>query len=350
MPAPHLRPSALTDALPDTAREVVARGTIEGGSADAAPLPYALWQTPSGQVWVDIGGPEGGVRVPAATVGALDAALREHFPGDASRVVSVGVEDGVLSMGLRQSVALESAWVLVAAAVAVTAVALLVVAARRARRRAEVLREVAAHQTAGREAERAHVARELHDGPVQDLSVIAMEVAGMAAPEAEDVREGLRRVSRDLRSLAEGLRPPVLDRFGLREALVDLADRMGTGPRPLAVEVEAGAVELCPEEELVLYRVAQEALTNAAKHGGARRARVTLTGGGGGVALSVVDDGVGFGARPTVDQLVRAGHFGLAGMRERMRTVRGTLRLGAAPGGGAVVTAGLPPRAYPPGA
>jgi signal transduction histidine kinase len=96
-----------------------------------------------------------------------------------------------------------------------------------------------------------------------------------------------------------------------------------------------------PEDtEIVLYRVAQEALTNVARHARASKARVELTETAEGVVLEVHDDGIGFD--PSAERLGGLDHFGLAGMRERVELAGGTWTVWSRPGSGTVLTASLP--------
>ena len=218
--------------------------------------------------------------------------------------------------------------------------------ARRARRlRAEFRRRLAA----AREAERAHVARELHDGPVQDLC--AVQVALAAEPGGEGARRAVTAVVGELRALCDELRPQALDAFGLSAALAGLADRAaegegGAGPdvrlrvdRP-AREVADGPA-LSDERRLALYRIAQEALNNAVQHAAARRVEVALVLDGATLRLTVDDDGVG---PPQADPLDYAadGHYGLLGMQERADLLRADLAVARGPLGGTRVAVDVP--------
>lgn len=338
----------------------------EGGPATRPPILYEVWAAPPadeapGDAWVELyldpDGPP--VRLEASTISLLDARLDAHTTLETLREAGVGVSGGSLSMTLRQE------WPL-AASFAVLAVSLAFVAALfvavRGRRRASLFRTVARHEAASREAERGRVAREIHDGPLQD-------VAALARTEAADpaLQRSLRSVSADLRALAAGLRPPALDEFGLGPALDDLAERWALAPRPLTVRVttrsgggldsdddlgSAPAINTrpAPEVELAVYRVTQEALTNAASHGHARTAWVFLDHRDGSLDLTIRDDGRGLNQvlrldRPGVDKLVADGHFGVVGMVERAHSVGGRLHIGPGPGGlGTEVRLSVPTR------
>ena len=169
--------------------------------------------------------------------------------------------------------------------------------ARKARRlRAAFRRRLAA----AREAERAHVARELHDGPVQDLCAVQMALGGTAG--GETAREAVTSVVGELRALCDELRPSALDAFGLTAALAAVADRAGWGGGG-AVDVRfradsaakdvADGPALSDEKRLALYRIAQEALNNAIQHADGERVELALDFDGESLRLTVDDDGVG---------------------------------------------------------
>lgn len=217
--------------------------------------------------------------------------------------------------------------------------------ARKARRlRAEFRRRLAA----AREAERAHVARELHDGPVQDLCAVQVALGGQEGGEA--TREAVNGVVGELRALCDELRPSALDAFGLTAALAALADRAGWGTGgPLdvrfrmdpAVRPVADGAAVSDEKRLALYRIAQEALNNAVQHADASRIDLALVLGPGGLTLTVDDDGVGPPEAGALDYAAR-GHYGLLGMQERADLLRAALHIGAGPLGGTRVSVHVP--------
>ena len=207
------------------------------------------------------------------------------------------------------------------------------------------------------EQERTRLAADLHDGPVQHLA--AMEVRLQALrdrlPEGEvhtsasvdRVQVSLRTQVQALRSLMTELRPPALDERGLGAALRDhlAAVQRRSG---LACRVESTINRrLEPTYETLLYRVAQEGLTNAVKHARAHEVWVRLHEDGDAVVLEVADDGVGFD--PTTAHTSNAGaHFGLIGMRERVEMAGGTWSIQSVPGAGTKITARLPLRTESP--
>jgi signal transduction histidine kinase len=200
------------------------------------------------------------------------------------------------------------------------------------------------------EDERRRIAAELHDGPIQHLAAIVFRLEGLraslergdipeqAVPTLAATQDELRDEVVDLRTMITQLRPPVLDQLGLEDALHDHLDivRQDSG---LDVTIRIDLAERLDRDlETVLYRVAQEALTNIVKHARAAHVWVSLSQAGDAVALEIRDDGVGF--RPEeAPTLVQEGHLGLIAMRERVETVGGTWELDSAPGEGTVVRA-----------
>ena len=216
------------------------------------------------------------------------------------------------------------------------------------RRRVEdELRDLSRRLIGAHEEERALLARELHDDLTQRVAVLAIEAgrAELAAPDEaqaaamESVREGLVRLSEDIHSLAYQLHPSVLDELGLAEALRAECERQGRrGRLELSLKLDPLPAGLARETALCLFRVAQEALNNVARHAGAGAASVTLRQDAGGLLVAVRDDGVGFDPASSG----RGRSLGLASMRERVRLVDGTLDIESAPGRGTSVIAWVP--------
>jgi two-component system, NarL family, sensor histidine kinase UhpB len=190
---------------------------------------------------------------------------------------------------------------------------------------------------AGQENERRRVAQELHDEVGQTLTAVLLQLErlGRTAPpelreELSEARETARTSLEEVRAVAQRLRPEALDDLGLRNALAALAQRLSerSGIR-IVRRLDSDVAPLSREAELVVYRVAQEALTNTLRHSGATRAEVALSGHGERVVLRVSDDGRGLdGAEPGA---------GIQGMRERALLVGGELELSSPEGGGAEV-------------
>ena len=179
------------------------------------------------------------------------------------------------------------------------------------------------------EAERGRVARELHDEVGQLLTGVVLQLEGLttAVPsthrkEVVGIQDNVREGVQSVREIARGLRPPALDEFGLRASLVALAAGFGerSGLR-VRHHIDPALPALDAETELALYRVAQEAITNVARHARAREVELLLRSEDHAVALTVADDGQGISAED-----LHSSH-GVAGMRERALLVGGSLQI-----------------------
>jgi signal transduction histidine kinase len=216
------------------------------------------------------------------------------------------------------------------------------------RRSQEELRLLAGRLLQAQEQERRRIAREMHDDWTQRLAVLAIEAAGLerrldGPAEAMDrlraMRDDLVRLSEDVHALSRQLHPAILDDLGLVDALRSECASFAQRERVAVTYRPRGVPASVPRDAaLCVYRVAQEALRNVAKHAGVGRARLSLVTAGRGLVLRVEDRGKGFaaaGPRP------RAG-LGLSSMAERVRLVRGELTVVSEPGRGTMVTARVP--------
>jgi signal transduction histidine kinase len=146
----------------------------------------------------------------------------------------------------------------------------------------------------------------------------------------------------NLRGLITELRPAALDQLGLEPALLALVDRLRASGLDIDASIELASEagnaprRLTPELETAVYRLVQESLTNAVKHGAAGRAVVEVDDSGQQLRVIVRDDGTGF------DPQTPTGGFGLVGMRERAELLGGDLQIESSPGAGTTVTATLP--------
>ena len=208
----------------------------------------------------------------------------------------------------------------------------------------EELRRLNAGLNEVREQERTHISREIHDRLGQSLTALKMDLAlcKREAPPTGPLPARLETMSRDItdliresRKLSSELRPDALA-LGLPQALTALADEFAQR-HGIAVEKAIGPINPPPELAVALYRIAQESLTNVARHAKATRVRVGLTSEGDLGVVSVADDGIGL--QP---EKGRPGALGLVGMRERAEGIQGELRVESPPEGGTRISCSFP--------
>jgi two-component system, NarL family, sensor histidine kinase UhpB len=204
--------------------------------------------------------------------------------------------------------------------------------------------EAARIALAAQEGERLRVARELHDEIGQTLTAVTIQAERAAEGDLATASEGLRRLADavretldEVRRIARELRPEALDDLGLVNALIALCSRVDAqdGPR-VRRELDGNLPPLSPDVELVVYRIAQESLTNAVRHSHARSVTVSLKADAETVILRVTDDGRG------IPSQLPAGTAGMAGMRERARLVGGRLAIESRAGEGTEVGLTIP--------
>ena len=194
------------------------------------------------------------------------------------------------------------------------------------------------------EEERARVARDLHDEVNQSLTglLLRLEAAREAAPpelegELAETKALANQAMRELLSLARQLRPTALDDLGLAAAIAGQVEQLGRGEIEAELAAEGDFSDLADDAQLVVYRVAQEALSNAARHSGAERIAVLLRRReDGGVTLEVADDGRGFAFDES------EGGLGIGGMRERALLIGGEVAIESRPGRGTTVRLTVP--------
>ncbi len=190
-------------------------------------------------------------------------------------------------------------------------------------------REATGRVLAGQEAERLRIAQELHDQVGQELTAVLLGLARvqsrLASPLREDVgdvQESVRSSLEDVRRIALELRPEALDDLGLVSALAVLGERFGQrSGLAVSQDIDERLPGLDPNAELVIYRVAQEALTNAARHSGSERASLSLRWDDAALVMTVTDDGRGLAADAEPGT-------GIRGMRERAALIGALLEVG----------------------
>lgn len=211
-----------------------------------------------------------------------------------------------------------------------------------ATRSAEALRALSRRLRTAQEAERKRLSLTLHDGPLQRLHHL-LRLLEAGAPVEESLAVA-RQATTELRATTTALRPPVIDDLGLPCALASLVQRVEAWAGcPTEVEADGYALgRLTPDAELGLYRIAQEALANCAKHAGASAITVVLRQEAQDVVLEVRDNGQGFATEPNGGDVAAQEHLGLLEMRECAQAFGGSLSITSELGQGAVVRAAFP--------
>ena len=200
---------------------------------------------------------------------------------------------------------------------------------------------IAALSTA-QEAERARLARELHDEIVQQLIALGHSVdrvhrlldrdPAQAGERVAAMRASITGLVDELRALIGDLRPPALAELGLLPAVELLLARSGEDGPEVALVVRGDERRLAPQSELALFRIVQEAWSNIRRHARARRADFTFAYEPDGLHVTIADDGVGFA--PPADEEAPDGHWGLRGMRERAELTGGIFDVASSAGHG----------------
>ena len=208
--------------------------------------------------------------------------------------------------------------------------------------------------TRAQEEERARIARDLHDEIAQSLLLLTQGLDFVISTEEEKLSGGLLtqsleklrsqaiRALEDLRRCIQDLRPPILDQLGLLATLEwmaeDLTQKYGFDIQVKMIGSERG---LPAEIELLLFRIAQEALTNTRRHAEASRAWITLEFGDDKVVLAVNDNGKGF-KLPEQGDFTSRSKLGLAGMKQRALLMNGTIEMKSTPGKGTSLIVRVP--------
>jgi signal transduction histidine kinase len=278
-------------------------------------------------------------KVRAFQIGAADYIAKPYQPDEVLARVRTHIELGRLRARLEDTVQERTAQY--------------VQAERRLRESQAQLQELAAFLQTAREDERARIARELHDELGQALTVLRIDLTwlaekcGRCARFNADVDERLTaarglvdRTVDALRRISADLRPPMLDDLGLAAAIghhvAEFSKRTGI---PCSTALNREEFELDSRPATAIFRLVQEALTNVARHADAKSVQVSVEETDGRVRLVVADDGRGFTA------VGAQGHFGLLGMRERVKALGGWLEIDSTPGAGTRIEAWLPKHA-----
>jgi signal transduction histidine kinase len=214
------------------------------------------------------------------------------------------------------------------------------------------LRQQLAEVTAAQEEERQRIARELHDGVGPALASLNLRLRWLsklvepvpaAARELKDLANMTQANIQDIRRLIYDLRPAALDELGLVAALKEYAQRyQHEQGLAVALSVPEGKERLPAPLETTLFRVIQEALTNAARHARATQVNIALDWNAAQVTLRIADDGQGFDQREAAAQAKGGQHLGLWSMRERIEQLGGHVQIDSQPGSGTTIEATVP--------
>jgi signal transduction histidine kinase len=227
--------------------------------------------------------------------------------------------------------------------VAVIVVFRLRVLERRSTEAEHQMRELSQRLVNTQEEERKNLSRELHDHVAQVLTALRMELgrierlSAAAAPAVTECKKLVDDMFRTVRNLALGLRPSMLDDFGLQAALEWQArDFMSRSALTVDLKMDGDFDALPDKHRTCVYRIVQEAMTNCVRHAHAKTIQVGVTADGDRLRVSISDDGIG------VDNTGRRKGLGLRGIDERVKELQGTMRLECEPGRGTSIVVHLP--------
>ncbi|MDO9543545.1 MAG: sensor histidine kinase [Synergistaceae bacterium] len=200
------------------------------------------------------------------------------------------------------------------------------------------------------EEERARISREIHDGPLQDLTALIQRLRLLSLDidspverekQLEEAKSAAMAGVKEMRELCNNLTPPWLD-LGIVQALTELSERQSA---QLNIKIHLDLQEipdLSDDATLAFFRVAQEAVNNSARHADAENVSISLKNTGKMILLQIEDDGKGFEVLDNFTELRVQGHRGLSNMRERMSIVGGHFSIFSTPGKGTVIRCELP--------
>jgi two-component system sensor histidine kinase DegS len=207
--------------------------------------------------------------------------------------------------------------------------------------------------TRAQEEERKRIARDLHDDVSPDILILIQKLDNLTSiprlklttmrENLEGIRDQAVKALEALRSCAQGLRPRIIDDLGLVAALDWIAEELEKDQN-IQAQVKAEGIDraLSPETQIVLFRIAQEALNNIRKHARASRVTIIVKGEADHIVMTVTDDGQGFKVPQRFEDMVSGGRLGLMGMYERSRLLDGSLQIKSAPGRGTELVVRLP--------
>jgi signal transduction histidine kinase len=194
------------------------------------------------------------------------------------------------------------------------------------------------------ENERAKLAHELHDGPMQDLYAVAYAIEAMdkentTSSQLEQIQQEVIRVTQSLRSICYDLRPPSLSASGLVQSITDHVTRFGENNPDVNIRLNLyqGQLQLPQKTRVTLFRIYQVAFTNAVRHSQANQIEICLDLQADKILLKIKDDGVGFQVPGHWDDFRRLGHLGLADAFERAESIGGRMEVHSSTGKGTMI-------------
>ncbi|MFN8239969.1 MAG: PAS domain-containing sensor histidine kinase [Bacteroidales bacterium] len=219
----------------------------------------------------------------------------------------------------------------------------------RLKQSANELREMAKHMEVVKENERTAISMNLHDDLGQNLTALKMDLHWLKSrfgEQPEHIEKKLQSMSKlidesvtTVRRISSELRPTILYDFGLADALKwHLGEFTKTTSIEHELDFDQGIAELNDSLSIVIFRIAQEALTNVARHSGASEVTVKVSSSPGSVTVMISDNGKGIG----VEEIRNHKSLGLLGIKERARAFGGEVSISGSPGAGTVVLAKLP--------
>ena len=213
----------------------------------------------------------------------------------------------------------------------------------------EMLRKTQQQLLRSREDERTRLARDLHDGPIQELVGLNLQLGLLLTADRDisadgrqmlrDMRHETKIMLQDMRRICTELRPQLLDALGLAAAIQALAEDWSQHHNiALQLQLPSQNLDALPDEVAVnLYRIVQESLSNIARHAKAQQVSISLERTDTGLQLSIQDDGQGFVAPESWHHLANDGHFGLVGIGERAQLIGGEWGVQTEPGQGTTI-------------
>ena len=207
--------------------------------------------------------------------------------------------------------------------------------------------------TRAQEDERLRISRELHDETAQMLAGLSRDIASFSTGESgltQALAERLQKLRvvadsalEEVRRFSQDLRPSILDDLGLVPALEWLLSNLEKQYKiSTSMSINGNQRRLAPEKELIVFRIAQEALSNVRRHSDATTVNMKIDVDDAALTLIINDNGLGFSIPQSASELIQSGRLGIVGMRERARLIEGTLIVQSGPGEGTTVTLRVP--------